>query len=176
MLRSIHCYHWLRRERFNPAACPSAHCCCGGVWARRVHGPALTHGGRNTPCHLASHARSGFRWAPCRELNWDRDALAGEAALPSQPFGGSAAPRAWWWLILIALAILRWEWSVLLFKIPFISSTTQVRLWFPSSLVTTTTFTQDSRSIVVIVDLLIIQRKSITTLSPTHTSTTTHSK
>jgi hypothetical protein len=32
---------------------------------------------------------------------------------------------AWWWLILIALAILQREWRVLLFKIPFISSTTK---------------------------------------------------
>lgn len=84
-----------------PAACPSAHCCCGGVWARRVDGPALDPWGHTTPCHLASHARRGFRWAPCRKLNWERDALAG--CLRNRWWCGSA----WWWLILIALAILR---------------------------------------------------------------------
>ena len=59
-----------------PPACPSAHCYCGGVWARRVDGPCANPWGHTTPCRLASHGRLRLRWAPCRKLNWEMDALA----------------------------------------------------------------------------------------------------
>lgn len=80
MLRSCGVCDWPRRARLQVAACPSAHCCCGGAWARRVDGPALaalTHGGDDNPLSPCIARPMRLRWAPCRKLNWERDALAG---------------------------------------------------------------------------------------------------
>lgn len=80
VLRSYEVCDWLRRARLQQAACPSARCCCGGAWARRVDGPALaalTHGGDDNPLSPCIARPMRLRWAPCRKLNWERDALAG---------------------------------------------------------------------------------------------------
>jgi hypothetical protein len=82
--------------------------------------PCANPWGHNNPLSPCISRPMKLRWAPCRKLNWERDALA---ALPFAPFGGMRLRVVVAHINCVSYITARVECA--LFKIPFISSTTK---------------------------------------------------
>lgn len=79
--RSMSRHDWPRRARMSVLIHQVA-LCCGVAWARSVHRPCARPMGAIVPLSPCSSRTTILRWAPCRELNWEGDALAAVFARP----------------------------------------------------------------------------------------------
>ena len=146
-------------SKIEQPACPSAHRCCGGVWARRVDGPALTHG--------------GLRPLVTLQLTADEASVGAvsKTQLGKGRVGSLASHRFVAHINCVGILRSR-EWSA--FFNPFISSTSSPYFWFYPF---PTTIFAPRLSFIVVVDRLIsFIARSITRLPSQHTASTTHSK